>query len=67
MGIWEAMEKLSELFDDSDPDVSALLLLFAVCGSLHLRTPHPAIVSLCHHYPWCFRVFTLPPGYGPKF
>ena len=34
MGIWEAMEKLSELVDDSDPDVSTsrplrCFLLFA--------------------------------------
>ena len=26
MGIWDAMEKLNELFDDSDPDVSVSLL-----------------------------------------
>ena len=30
MSIWEAMEKLSELVDDSDPDVGVLRFLHSV-------------------------------------
>lgn len=36
MGIWEAMEKLGELFDDSDPDVSFPLLPNVAYGSSRL-------------------------------
>lgn len=37
MSIWEAMEKLSELVDDSDPDVSIFRLLQAFCSCRRRR------------------------------
>lgn len=43
MGVWEAMEKLSELVDDSDPDVSVSLFPnFARCSSRPRALPRPA-------------------------
>ena len=78
MGIWEAMEKLSELVDDSDPDVSVSLTQ-AVAPLLELL-PHPAsflFFSLCPR-PLCVRmcriivpdvtrVFPLRPPFGSGF
>lgn len=46
MGIWEAMEMLNTLVDESDPDVRALLCIscatlipFVIDGSIADRTP----------------------------
>ena len=45
MGIWEAMEKLSELVDDSDPDVSVLRFLLPVLPLLRLYRLY-AVIAL---------------------
>jgi len=45
MGIWEAMEKLSELVDDSDPDVSVLRFLLPVLPLLCLHRLY-AVIAL---------------------
>ena len=45
MGIWEAMEKLSELVDDSDPDVSVLRFLLPVLPLLRLHRLY-AVIAL---------------------
>jgi len=58
MGIWEAMEKLSELVDDSDPDVGVsrrlrCLLLFAI----HRRPPF--LAALVFNFPCGHRLCAL--------
>ena len=41
MGIWDAMEKLSELVDDSDPDVGVFPTLSV--AFLRFAAPFPCI------------------------
>jgi hypothetical protein len=43
MGIWEAMEKLSELVDDSDPDVGVFILLLPPLFPSVLPFPRAAL------------------------
>lgn len=64
MGIWEAIEKLSELVDESDPDVSVSPTT-ALLATLHAVTPRA-----CAHYvlfysfetPFVASAFLMLPG-----